>query len=112
MEAATILSCLFHKGSRKKKKKVLLLMAGPLRPNSPSPPRAWWPLELWNAGKKVPKIYPPPPLIASHNGPAIKRTFFAASLREDTHKKVFFFIGWTTKVYPPYTYAWCFFLVL
>ena len=37
------------KGSRKEK--VLLLMAGPLRPNPPSP-RAKGPLEIWYVGKQ------------------------------------------------------------
>ena len=70
---------------REAAKKVLLLMAGPLRPPPPASS-----LERWNVEKKGAKIsyvflhgpvlYPPPlPL----NGPAIKRrTFFSASLSQ------------------------------
>ena len=35
----------------KPQKKVLLLMAGPLRPN-PLPRRTLWPWKFWNIGKK------------------------------------------------------------
>ena len=63
------------------KKKVLLLMAGPLRPNLP-PPSSLMAVEILERWKKRfkffcflngPTLYPPPPL----NGPSIKRiTFF------------------------------------
>ena len=57
----------------KPQKKVLLLMAGPLRPN-PLPRRASWPWKFWNIGKKRfqksyfflngPALYPlPSPLL-------------------------------------------------
>ena len=43
------LSRIFWYGYGKPQKKVLLSMAGPLRPN---PPPAQWPLKFWNVGKK------------------------------------------------------------
>ena len=67
-------------GKPQKRDKVLLLMAGQLRPNLP--PLAEWPLESWNVGKKgskksffslLARPFTPPRV----NGPAIKtRTFF------------------------------------
>ena len=73
------------KGSRTKK--VLLLMAGPLR--SLPPPRAKCPppVEGWNLPKKI--IFSL--MIPTLNGPAIKKTFFAASLRLYA---IQMFIGW------------------
>ena len=59
----------------KPQKKVLLLMAGQIRPNPP-PPRAKWPLKFWNVEKKrLKKVtfslmagpLPPPPLLMARS---------------------------------------------
>ena len=55
---------MIHKGRRKK---VLLFMAGPLRPNPP-PPSSLMAVKNWNVEKKGSNPTPPP-----LNSPAIKR---------------------------------------
>ena len=70
-------------------------MAGPLRLYHP-PPSSLMAVGSWNVGKKVlfflngPALYPPPPLLMARPLCIKRRTFIAASLKNDAHNFFFY----------------------